>query len=285
MGSCKIIKPGLLSTIQDSGRKGLRYYALPASGYLDTEAAHLAHMLVGNKKESALIECNYIGPTIEFNSQAYLALTGADMQWAINKEPIQLNTTHAINPGDVLSSKIALDGIRAYIAINGTLSGNRHFGSASTYLPAGLGCNNGTALQKGEIIMWDEHSEKPALISIKKENKQSELIRIKRGPEYTLLTEKSKTALIEAHYLVTTDSNRMGARLDGEELETTRSLQASVATLPGFIQLPPSGKPIVVLQDGQTTGGYPRIAYIPEEELSLFNQLAFRKPFRFQLIN
>ncbi len=121
MPSLEIIKPGLLSSIQDRGRKGLAYYAIPGSGVMDANAAKIALLLLHQPADSPLIECTSIAPHIQFHDATQIAIAGADFSWTLNHTPMQVNTVVAVKPGDVLRGKMARDGFRAYIAIDGRL--------------------------------------------------------------------------------------------------------------------------------------------------------------------
>lgn len=282
MPSCTFIKPGLFTTIQDQGRTGLAYYAIPRSGVMDSNAADRANTLVGNELTASLIETTMIGPTILFHSATTIALTGADMQWKINDQPVSINRSLYIQAGEVLKSGSARTGIRSYLAIQGKIMAKESYGSCSTYSYAKLGHNEGQALKKGEELRWEVIAESYMEIELSSAPIPRRF-QIFCGPEYDLLADEAKAQLVDREFMITPDSNRMGARLAGPQLMLTAGLEKSVAVLPGFIQLPMSGQPIVILQDGQTTGGYPRIAYMRKEELSLFNQLAFKVPFKFYL--
>ena len=284
MGSGLILKPGSLTTVQDHGRVGSAYFAIPRSGVMDRTSAQNANLLVGNNKDAPILECTLKGPTIQFDSAVDIALTGADMSWKINGENISLNKSYALSTGDILSTGYAKGPLRSYLAIRGQLDTIFHFASCASYPAAALGHNYGQPLAKGDRIQWDENPESTVTKSPIDEANLPQSIIIYKGPEYSLLTPDSKQILNQQAFKVGPDSNRMGARLIGEKMEVTSVIKDSVPVLPGFIQLPPSGQPIVVLQDGQTTGGYPRIAFLKSEEINAFNRLPLGQPFSFILM-
>lgn len=276
MPSLEIIKPGLMTSIQDLGRKGLAYYAIPTSGVMDENAAKIALLLLNKKEESPLIECTAVAPHILFNNSTQIAITGANFNWTINGDPISQNTVIEINKGDLLKGNFAQQGFRGYIALSGELSLDRIYNSYATYVNARIGGHQGRLLKKGDVIVWEQAKLNPF---------NNRIIPIKKGPEFQFLSELSKYQLTANNYKIGTDSNRMGVRLVGPKLESTSyQLEYSLPVLPGFIQLPPSGLPIVVLQDGQTSGGYPRVAYIQERYLSRLNQIPLGGEFRFELV-
>jgi len=276
MPSLEIIKSGLLTSVQDMGRKGLAYYAIPHSGVMDKNAAKIALLLLHKDETHPLIECTSIAPQILFHTPTQIAITGADFNWTINDEKITRNNVIAIKQGDVLKGNFAKDGLRAYIAIDGLFKLDKIYNSYATHTNAKIGGWQGRLLKKGDILEW----EKQEILS-----SSQVIIPIKKGPEFDYLNEEAKRQLNANIYQVGADSNRMGIRLSGPKLESlSYQLGDSSPVLPGFIQLPPSGLPIIVLQDGQTSGGYPRIAYVQDKYLSKLNQIPLGGKFRFELI-
>ncbi|MEM6967670.1 MAG: biotin-dependent carboxyltransferase family protein [Bacteroidota bacterium] len=273
MPSLEIIKSGWMTSIQDLGRKGLAYFAIPASGAMDQNAAKIANLLLGKNENSPLLECTSTAPHIIFRDPCNIILTGADFDWKINDAPVPRYVILTLKKNDVLRGKFAKDGLRGYLALEGTLEIPQVYHSFSTYTNAKLGGYAGRLLQKGDIIKW----RSPDFDFSKN------IIPILPGPEYDYLTDAEKRKLTNTTFTIGADSSRMGLRLAGEQLESTAyQLENSVPVLPGFIQLPPSGQPIIILQDGQTTGGYPRIAYIRDRYLSRLNQISLGREIRFK---
>ncbi|MFK7773568.1 MAG: biotin-dependent carboxyltransferase family protein [Saprospiraceae bacterium] len=276
MGSFEIIKAGMMTSIQDLGRKGLAYFAIPTSGVMDKNAAQVALLILNKKENCPLIECTSSAPEIKFSDAIRIVITGADFNWKLNNKPINRNSILSIKKNDILKGSFSKDGLRGYIALDGDLEIDQIYDSFSTYTNAKLGGYQGRLLQKGDVLRWKNSN------FIFSKNK---IIPIKKGPEFFLLSKKSIELLTTNIYRIGIDSNRMGIRLEGEKLgDSNVQLENSVPVLPGFIQLPPSGLPIIVLQDGQTTGGYPRIAYIQDQYLSALNQIPLGGEFQFQLI-
>ena len=284
MPKCEILKPGLWTSVQDLGRPGLAYYAIPTSGVMDQESASLALSLLNLNNKTALLECTMTAPHIQFHGDTTIALTGADMQWTINKEKTVTYTPILIKAGDILRGTVAQNGLRSYIAVKGELKSHKHLGASASYAPAQMGFNKGLPLRKNQILEWESIGTENLNIEITPRPFNKTQVLISKGPEYYSLTAASKSHLVESEFKITSSSNRMGARLSGTTLETTTLLDKSVPVLNGFIQLPPSGQPIVILQDGQTTGGYPRIAYMAREQLNQFNQIGINQGFRFKVV-
>jgi antagonist of KipI len=273
MPSLTILQPGLLCSIQDIGRKGLAYYAIPTAGVMDQQAAKIALLLLNKSEDSPLIECTAIAPHIRFNDACQIAISGADFSWTLNGKPVVLNNVIDIRVNDILRGKMATNGLRGYIAIRGNLKLDKVYDSYATYANAGMGGYQGRYLQKGDVLEWEA-------IPTFTDN----TIPIRPGPEYDYLSDQAKKQLVTDTYTISNDSNRMGMRLLGDPLQSSSyQLANSLPVLPGFIQLPPSGLPMIILQDGQTTGGYPRIAYVPERYFPVLNQIPLGGRFRFRL--
>lgn len=276
MGSFEVIKPGLLTTVQDFGRKGLAYFAIPSSGVMDKNAARIGQLILGKGEDWPIIECTSIAPTIQFNGSTRIVITGSDFNWKINGEEVMVNISQKVKKGDILKGDFAKNGLRGYICLDHLLDIEQVYNSYSTYTNAKLGGYQGRIFKKGDDIKWKE---------VKAESSKVRFVLIHQGPEFDFLTDESKKALTQNIYKVGTDSNRMGIRLQGPVLKSAiYQLENSLPVLPGFIQLPPSGLPIIILQDGQISGGYPRIAYVPEFELSQLNQIPLGESFRFKWI-
>lgn len=273
MPKIKIIKPGLLTSIQDQGRIGYAYYAIPKSGYIQSSKAQSANLLVGNDLNGAVIECILVPPTIEFLDDNCIAITGDDFNFSLNENKVKYNKTIHVKKGDILKGATRKNTTVAYIAFQGRMKAQLHYGSQSTYSNAFLGGLNGNLLKKEdliEIINSTPQNLKRKIVESSHDPKSNEIIFYK-GPEFDLLDKHSQISLFSTKYQISPSTNRMGARLIGQRISTTvKQLEYSVPVLPGFIQLPQSGQPIVILNDGQTTGGYPRIGYVQNSDIEKF---------------
>ncbi len=275
LGSLHIEKPGLMTVLQDQGRSGLAFYAIPRGGAMDVTAASLANSILGNETNSAVIECHFIPPTIRFNSEATICLTGANMRWRIDGTKVGRNRTVEVTSGSALTGSAAKDACRAYIAVRGEINTQKTFGSASCYLPGKFGGNDGRPFAAGDRLQWAKPSEPlfPLRIDMKREDFEGVPFELIPGPEFDWLDRQSQDALQTNSFSVSSESDRMGARLIGPSLSTDgKMLSDSVPLLPGMIQLTPAGQCIVVLQDGQTTGGYPRIGFLHSHTVERLNQ-------------
>ena len=279
--SIKILHPGIYSTIQDNGRQGYAFYAIPRSGIMDNQSYNNIKSVLNTDDNISVIECTLQSPTILFNDTMQIATSGANMQWKINKQPLTLNTLVTVHKGDILKGGYATSGYRGYIGFSKQMEVSRHFDSVSSYSYASLGANNGQPLIKEQVITFKAENSITNRQLTRDILSSTNTIHINKGPEYSWMDSSSQEILTGEIFRISAQSNRMGARLDGPPITTTQLLSQSVPVLPGFIQLLPSGQLIVLLQDGQTTGGYPRIGYLSDKELVTLNQVPIGKSVRF----
>ncbi len=274
-----IEEAGLLSTLQDMGRYGYQRFGMPVSGAMDQLSMQLANILVGNHPGAACIEATLTGPSIRFTAAAYIAVCGADMQPQINAKPAGNNRLISVKAGDLLSFGSLRSGCRAYIAFSGGVAVKPVMGSQSTYLAAGIGGHKGRALKQGDELELGEAPKRPVQKKIPKpllvEYNPDKPIRILPGPEIHRFGFDSIRNLLTNSYMVSTQSNRMGYRLQGEPLITTDEKADIISSgIPmGTLQVPANGQPILLMADRQTTGGYPRIALLASVDLTHAAQL------------
>lgn len=284
VGRLRFEHPGLLSLIQDRGRVGYAWYAIPQGGCMDASSAEMANVILGKDPTSPLLEFHFVAPRIRFLAATSICLTGADLGWAVNGAPIKRGQTLDVASGDLLSGSSASSGCRAYMAIHGQIETQRSFGSASTYPAAKLGGNHGSALVAGDELCWSNPIQGLFRLQVKIEAGRSQELAWVLGPEFSMLDPASQKAIFHEPFCINRKSDRMGARLDGPALSTQGAGQMidSVPLLPGMVQLTPAGQLIVVLQDGQTTGGYPRVGFLNRRAVERLNQTKIDDPFRFK---
>ncbi len=287
----QVIKGGLLTTIQDGGRHGYRKLGIPQSGVLDSRAHRQANWLVNNPPDAPVLECTLQGGIFRFERAAVVAITGADMSATLNDIPCPMNRSITVAAGDVLSLGYAHAGIRTYVGIQGVPDIQQVMESYSTYTMGGFGGFEGRALQTGDTLEWGSDTPKNPNRVLPEHVLphfyiQKNIIRIMHGPEWERLSPTAQQLLQNTFYTIHTDSNRMGIRLQGAALSLADDfLMSSSATLPGTVQLPPNGQPIVLMHDGQTTGGYPRIAKVIETDLGRLAQIPPHGSLSFRLVN
>jgi len=287
----QVIKGGLLTTIQDRGRFGYRKLGIPQSGVLDSRAYRQANWLVANLPDAPVLECTLLGGKFRFEQATVIAITGADMVATLNDLPCQMNRSISIKTDDILTLGYAKQGARTYIGIQGLPEIRQVMASYSTYTLGGFGGYKGRALQAGDSLKWKiEHPKNPNRTLpehvLPHFSTEKNIIRLIRGPEWEKLSPSAQKLFENTFYTIQNDSNRMGIRLAGEPLQLNENyLMPSSATLPGTVQLPPNGQPIVLMHDGQTTGGYPRIAKVIDADLGRIAQIPYSGSLCFRMID
>ena len=284
--SIKIIKAGVLTTIQDAGRTGFRSIGVGSAGAMDLFAMTVSNYLCGNEENEAVIEINFPGPEILFEKDAIISITGADFSATLNEHNVPLWRTLMVKKDSLLRFKQPVSGSRIYLAVSGGWQANQWLGSYSTHLKLAVGGHSGRALQKEDIIQFKACSKsfpENKILSwsvsgaeLNKVYKPVNGILCTAGPEYGLLTENAKRNFGQQNFTISQQSDRMGYRLNNEPifLEQTLELISSPVDI-GTIQLLPTGTLIILMADHQTTGGYPRIASVIKADLP---KLAQAKP-------
>ncbi len=290
----KIKKAGFQDTYQDLGRFGWRKFGVPVSGAVDIFSHQWANWLVGNPIDFPTLEMTLKGGRYEFLANAQIAITGADFSPTINDKSIPNNQTIEVQKGDELNFSSAKKGCRAYLAIQGKINLTASFGSYSTYLNGQFGGFQGRFLKKEDIITIENKSQNSSISLLKRtlpehfqmKNFNYITVRIIKGIEYNWLDETSKNRLFQQPFKVSNQSNRMGMQLESEPLiQQTNQQMISSGTTIGTMQLLPNGQIVVLLQDGQVTGGYPRIANVIQADLFRLAQLPPNGKIKFKVIN
>jgi antagonist of KipI len=278
MARIRIIKPGLLTTVQDLGRYGYQKMGMPVSGAMDTFSLRLANTLLGNSQNEACLEVTAIGPEVEFEADTLIAICGGNMQPTINGQTVDINCTIRVSGGDLLQFKGLATGFRTYISFSGGIDVPLVMGSGSTYMRAQVGGYLGRNLKAGDYLEIRGKGLSPSFRnanSIKIPKIESPLkLRILAGPEANRFTVKGLATFLNSLYTISNQSDRMGYRLEGEMVERKSSpdiISSGIAF--GTIQVPAHGQPIIMLADRQTTGGYARIANVITADLPFLAQL------------
>ncbi|MCT1525212.1 5-oxoprolinase subunit C family protein [Sphingobacterium hotanense] len=288
-----VTKPGLLSTIQDLGRWGFQRYGVPVSGAMDRLALRLGNILLGNDEADAAIECTWTGPSLRFDREQLIAITGANLFPKLNGEEIAMWKPIYVPKDGVLSfGKAETDGCRAYICFYGGLDVPLVLGSRATYMNGKMGGVNGQALVKGDQIPFLKSLELGqstfnwSMDCSLYPNLASRRIRIMAGPHADRLESESLSDLFSQAFEISNASDRMGYRLKSKvlDLRDKRELLSSGVTY-GTIQLPADGQPIILMADHGTTGGYPIIGQVASIDLPLLAQLKPGEQIRFEEIS
>ncbi len=274
--SILIVRPGLLTTVQDQGRFEGMSLGFPQCGAMDLKAAKTANLLIGNEPNAAVLEMTYTGIAALFKEPCAIALSGAHFKAAINTVPIKTNKAYKINDGDVLSMHGATSGARGYLAISGGIDVPQILGSRSTALKLKLGGFCGRALKSGDEIKIFGNGipndiEKRDIPEF--EYNGNITLRCVLGPQDDMFSSEALNALFSSEYKVSAEADRMGIRLNGPETEckTTPDI-VSDGIVFGAMQVPKNGMPIILTADRQTTGGYAKPITVISADLPLLAQ-------------
>ncbi|KFC03292.1 allophanate hydrolase 2 subunit 2 [Trabulsiella guamensis ATCC 49490] len=278
----KIIRAGLYASIQDTGRYGLRQSGVSHCGALDKPALITANLLVGNAANAAAIEITLGQMTVEFERDVWFALTGAGCEAQLDGKPVWSGWRQQAHAGQRLVLKRPLHGIRSYLAVSGGFDVPEVMGSRSTDLKVGIGGLDGRRLEDGDRLAIGPSTRTFSQPTGVKQLLTSNRIRALPGPEYHEFDTASQEAFWRSPWQLSPQSNRMGYRLKGQPLvRTTQRELLSHGLLPGVVQVPHNGQPIVLMSDAQTTGGYPRIACIIDADMYQLAQIPLGQPVHF----
>ena len=292
--SLKIIKAGILDTIQDGGRTSYRHIGINPSGAMDRFSAQLSNALLGIKLDEPVIEMHFPASAFLFQQAAIACLAGADFSATINEQNIPLHQPFLVKENSILKFTAPTGGAHCYLSLLPGLQVNEWLQSTSTNLKAAAGGWNGRRLQKDDCIPYKKEVDVPELSA--KESfrilhwkssspKMDNSISVIEGNEWDWLTLEAQISFQDSVFSLSNLSDRMGYRLYGEELLTEKNEQLiSSAVDFGTIQLLPNGQLIILMADHQTTGGYPRLAHVTSTSLSSVAQLKPNDEIRFRII-
>jgi antagonist of KipI len=296
--------PGLLSTLQDLGRRGYQHLGVGASGAMDEVSHRIANLLVGNEPGAATLEITLAGPSLRFTADTLVAVCGGDFTPRVEGLPVRRWRPVLVRAGALLEFGAAVQGARCYLAVAGGFQVPPVLRSASTNLVARFGGVQGRPLRAGDslptvplppdrypTLQWRFARGGDPVLNLdwfaawyrELEFLRPARLRIVPGPQWPRLTQASRTDLASAAFRVGARSDRMGIRLQGPTLALERPMEMlSSGVAPGTVQLPPDGSPILLMADRQTTGGYPRLGEVATVDLPLAAQLRPGEELRFQ---
>ena len=275
----KVVSKGLYTTIQDKGRFGYRNIGVPSSGYMDSESAETANLIINNPKDNPLIEATLIGPTLEFKKSAVICITGGEFSPTLNDIKISSYSAIEVNKGDILKINNSSIGSRCYISIQGTIISDTILGSKSFYHQI----TNSNILEDGDIFLFKKNIRTLEQKYTHKKFELNKTINVFRGPEFKCLSKESIKTLFNEEFSIGIN-NRMAYNLLEKIQDGVNSIISS-GVIPGTVQLTPSGNIIILHRDSQTTGGYPRILQLNEKSLNDLAQLRTGDNIRFKLLN
>ena len=296
MGQIKafeVLEPGILTTVQDLGRFGFSQIGVPPSGALDSLSLRIGNLLVGNEEGAAGLETTIMGLKLKAVREVVIAVTGGNLLPALNGKSLEMWKSHLLGEGDVLTFKGVRKGCRAYLAIGGGIGVPKIMGSRSTFLSGKFGGLEGRVLQKGDHLYADGLPVPVGRIAASFPSDwipvwdKEVILRVIPGPQDCHFTRQGFLTFQSSFYRVTTRIDRMGIRLEGPKIERRPDVEESIISeslIPGAIQVPGDGKPMVILNE-LVTGGYTKIATITSTDLPKAAQLKPGDRVRFEPIS
>jgi biotin-dependent carboxylase-like uncharacterized protein len=286
----RVLKAGMLTTVQDLGRTGYQSQGFSVAGVMDVRSFKIANLLLDNPENEAVLEFTLIGPTLQFTSETIVAITGGDFTPTLNGEPMPMYQAVYVNRGDILKFGSARSGSRGYIAFSSYLDVPTVMGSRCTNLKSQIGGFKGRKLKDEDYIGFRiKRRYLPYFLSRKLKpddfSAEQETLRVILGPQDDRFSKQGLETFLSQEYLVTSDFDRMGCRLEGPfiaQKEQADMISDGIAY--GSIQVPSHGKPIILLSDRQTTGGYPKIATVASVDIPKLVQRKTDHKIRFTAI-
>ncbi|MBK6827084.1 MAG: biotin-dependent carboxyltransferase family protein [Chitinophagaceae bacterium] len=278
--SIQVIRAGIMDSLQDKGRFGFQQLGINPSGAMDLYSMEIANLLTGNAPDETVIEMHFPAPVLLFRSTALIALSGADFTAILNDEPIPLHQPVWVKKDDVLAFRSPRKGARLYMSVAGGFAIDQWLGSGSTNLVAAAGGFKGRTFAAADEIpfrkKWNDIQESKRVLPWKAGldwGNESDKFSILLGKEWDWLTDSSKEQFFNQSYQLSTQSDRMGYRLEHPLLELKYQEELiSSAVNRGTLQLLPNGKIILLMADHQTTGGYPRLGHVVSAHQHLLAQ-------------
>ena len=285
----EVMQPGVYTTVQDRGRFNYQQFGVPVCGAVDSFAYRVANALVGNLQGQAVLEATIFGPTLKVLNQGLIAVTGGNLTPLINNTPLPMWKSIAMHPDDVLQFKGVKSGCRAYIAVAGGIDVPLVMGSRSTYVAGKIGGMNGRPLSAGdrlnrgrEIAKAEGHVPSE-LIPLYPDDRE---ICVILGPQDDYFSEGIEK-FFTSTFTVSTKADRMGYRLEGNAIMHKKEVVKSIISepsVPGGIQVPPDGQPIILLVE-QTVGGYTKIATVISSDIGKVGQAKPGDRIRFRQVD
>lgn len=285
----EVIQPGSYTTVQDRGRFGYQQFGVPISGALDSFAYRVANILVGNFQDKAVLEATVFGPTLRVLNQGVIAITGGDLSPFLGDTRLPMWESVSVQSGDLIQFKGPKSGCRAYIAVAGGIDVPEVMDSRSTYVAGKIGGIEGRPLVAGDCLQKSQGASRAGI------RVPSELIpsysneielRVILGPQDEYFAQGIQN-FFASTFEVSTKADRMGYRLEGNPIEHKDGVSKSIISepsVPGGVQIPPDGHPIILLVE-QTVGGYTKIATVISSDLGKIGQAKTGDRIRFQQVD
>jgi biotin-dependent carboxylase-like uncharacterized protein len=285
----KCLKTGLYTSIQDEGRFGVQDQGIPISGALDKSSMRIANELVGNLPNSPVLEMTLFGPTLKFEGQGQIAITGANMKATLNGKPVENYMTLNIKTGDLLEFHNTDFGCRTYMSIGGQWQ-VQNWSNSFSALPSLMEEQGLPARLVDDYSFTVAINQMQELISCPERNRplfsECYVIRVVTGPEFDQFEIEVIQDFFDRIFVIHGDSNRMGYRLkDNLQGYVPSGEEISSGIVIGTVQISNAGKPFILMADAQTTGGYPRIANVISDDLEIVAQLKPGDELKFMLVS
>lgn len=288
MSGLIVKQPGLLTLIQDKGRFGAHNLGLTNGGPLDALAFDWANRLLGNSSNASVLEISFGGLSLKSEIDTAIVITGAQMALKINGDTITQWQTHTLKKGDIIETGYTTSGTRAYLAVAGGFNIPPSFGSSATVVRENIGGLGGGKLQAGDHLPCDPQVLPQHYRLADNDRPQytdSAVLRVVLGYQQSAFDYIQQQRFFSSEYQLTERSDRMGYRLEGEAIKSDISGMLSEGICHGAIQIPADGQPIVLLNDRQTIGGYPKIGAVIPLDTAKLAQLSPGSTIRFEAIS
>lgn len=271
-----VLQSGVLSLLQDSGRRGQHRLGLTTGGPLDSEAFHYCNRLLQNPLGSTVIEVSVGGLQLSIQVDTFVCVTGADMPLSINGEEKTLWSVHPVAAGDILHLGFARSGCRAYLGVAQGFNIAPSFGSSATVMREKIGGLHGDRLHAGDELPCSAVIGRKCLFLPAPDQPRYQntlTVRVIPGYQQRHFTRTEQRRFFSSRFQVSERCDRMGYRLEGPTIDCDIDGILSEGICHGAIQIPPDGQPIVLLNDRQTIGGYPKIGTALSLDAARLSQL------------
>lgn len=278
LGALEVIKPGLLTSVQDLGRHGYQAVGVPVAGPMDAFSHRLANQLVGNQPDAATLEVTLIGPDLLIHADTTIAIVGALFEVTCDGRPVPMGASVAVHAGQRLKFGRLVQGARCYVSVAGGILTEPVLGSRATHLVSGMGGFHGRALLAGDrlpVLARAVSGPARKAVGLTLPTGGRARLRVVAGPQEEWFHPEALATFAATSFRISPRSNRMGYRLEGPPL--AREREGELISEPvglGAIQVPAAGEPILLMADRQTAGGYPKVGHVISADLPLAAQLA-----------
>jgi biotin-dependent carboxylase-like uncharacterized protein len=297
----EVLEPGLSTTVQDTGRYGHYHIGMPPSGAMDQYAHKVANYVVGNDEDAATLEMTYAGPDLEFQEDAVVAATGADMEPKRNGEPVPMWTAVQVEAGDVLSFEFATEGVRSYLSVAGGIDVPKVMESRSTYTLIGIGGHEGRDLEEGdELPVGSANGNATAGAAVDDgrvpDYANNDTISVVMGLCDYRLTDEGRDEFLGTQWKISDEADRVGCRLTGPDIEgmfEEREQPFGAGPDPtnvvdlgypvGSIQM--AGQPIILMRDAVTGGGYATVGTVTSVDRDMLAQARTHNEIVFEAVD